>query len=60
MVFFSVPKIDRCTIDMQRIPGEVVGGDKVKFYKVATSAGIIKQTFHFHFCLHWRCQSQQE
>ena len=49
MVFFSVPKIDRCTIDMQRIPGEVVsvtGVDKVKFYKVATSAAIIKHAFH--------------
>ena len=34
---------------MQRIPGEVVnvtGGDKTKFYKVATSAGIIKHAFH--------------
>ena len=33
---------------MQRISGEVAsvtGGDKVKFYKVATSAGIIKHTF---------------
>ena len=49
MVSFSVPKIDRCTTDMQRILGEVVsvtGGDKVKFYNVATSAGIIKHAFH--------------
>ena len=48
MVSFSVPKIDRCKTDMQRIPGEVVsvtGGGKVKFYKVATSAGIIKHAF---------------
>ena len=39
LVSFSVPKIDRCTTDMQRIPGEIVnvtGGDKIKFYKVAT------------------------
>ena len=48
MVSFSVPKIDRCITDLQRIPGEVVsvtGGDKIKFYKVATSAGIIKHAF---------------
>ena len=34
---------------MQRIPGKIVkvtGGDKIKFYKVATSAGIIKHAFH--------------
>ena len=33
---------------MQRIPGEIVcvtGGDKVKFYKVTTSTGIIKYAF---------------
>ena len=24
MVSFSVPNVDRCTTDMQRIPGEVV------------------------------------
>ena len=45
---FSVPKIDRCTTDMQRIPGGIVnvtGGDNIKYYKVATSAGIIKHAF---------------
>ena len=33
---------------MQRIPSEIVsvtGGEKVKFYKVATSAGLIKHAF---------------
>ena len=33
---------------MQRIPGEIVnvtGGDKIKYNKVATSAGIIKHAF---------------
>ena len=48
LVSFSVPKIDRCTTDMQRIPGEIVnvtGGDKIKYYQVATSAGIIKHAF---------------
>ena len=35
---------------MQRIPGEVVrvtGGDKIKCYRVATSAGFIKHAFRF-------------
>ena len=48
IISFSVPNIDSCITDMKRIPGEVVsvtGGDKVKFYKVATSAGIIKHAF---------------
>ena len=43
-----VPKIDRCSTDLQRIPGvihSVSGGDQVKYYKVATSVGMIKIKF---------------
>ena len=42
-VAFYVPKIDS-----QRIPGELVsvtGDEKIKFYKVATSAGLLKNAF---------------
>ena len=48
MVSFMVPKIDRCSTDLQRIPGvihSVSGGDQVKYYKVATSVGMIKNKF---------------
>ena len=48
MVSFMVPKIDRCSTDLQRIPGvihSVSGGYQVKYYKVATSAGMIKNKF---------------
>ena len=49
-VSFYVPKIDRCSTDLQRIPSEIVsvtGGEKVKFYKVATSAGLSKACFQW-------------
>ena len=45
---FYVPKTDRCSTDLQRIPGEIVsvtGGEKIKFYKVVTSAGLLKNAF---------------
>ena len=47
-VSFYVLKIDRCSTDLQRIPGEIVsvtGGEKIKFYKVGTSAGLLKNAF---------------
>ena len=46
-VSFPVPKIDRCTTDMQRISGEIINvtGNTIKFYKVATSVGVIKTHF---------------
>ena len=48
MVSFLVPKLDRSSTDMQRIPGVILGvsgGDKLKFYKVGTTVGIIKNKF---------------
>ena len=47
-VSFWVPKIDRCSTDFQRIAGEIVsvkGCKKIKFYKVATSVGLVKNAF---------------
>ena len=47
-VSFCVPKIDRCSTDLQRIPGEIIsvrGGEKIKLYKVATSVGLVKNAF---------------
>ena len=47
-VSFQVPKIDRCSTDLQRIPGiilNVSGGHKIQFYQVATSVGIINTKF---------------
>ena len=47
-VSFCVPKIDRCSTNLQRIPGEIVsvpGGEKIKLYKVATSVGLVKNAF---------------
>ena len=47
-VSFCVPKIDRCSTDLQRIPGEIVSvirGEKIKLYKVATSVGLVKNAF---------------
>ena len=47
-VSFLVPKIDRCSTDMQRIPGvvcKVSGGEKLKFFSIATSVGVIKHKF---------------
>ena len=48
-ISFAVPKIDRCSTDMSRIPGVILnvsGGHKVQFYQVVTSVGIIKHKFH--------------
>ena len=47
-VSFCVPKIDRYSTDLQRIPDEIVsvtGGEKIKLYKVATSVGLVKNAF---------------
>ena len=47
-ITFLVPKIDRCNTDMHRLPGiisDVTGGEHIKYYKVATNAGIIKTKF---------------
>ena len=44
-VSFCVPKIDRCSTDLQRIAGEIVSGEKIKLYKVATSVGLVKNAF---------------
>ena len=43
-----VPKIDRCSTDMCRIPAvitNVSGGDKIKFYQITTAAGIVRNKF---------------
>ena len=43
-----VPKIDRCSTDLQRISGvihSVSGGNQVRYYQVATRVGIIKNKF---------------
>ena len=48
MVSFLVPKLDSNSTDMQRIPGVILGvsgDDKLKFYKVGTTVGIIKNKF---------------
>ena len=48
-VSFCVPKIDRCSTDLQRIPNEIVsvtGGEKINLYKVATSVGLVKNAFN--------------
>ena len=38
LVSITVPKIDRCSTDLQRVPGVIhSGGDQVKYYQVATS-----------------------
>ena len=43
-----VPKINRCSTDMCRIPAvitNVSGGDKIKFYQITTTAGIVRNKF---------------
>ena len=47
-VSFCVPKIDRCSTDLQRIAGEIVsvtGGEKIKLYKVAAFVGLLENAF---------------
>ena len=46
VIMLILSKIDRCSTDLQRILGvihSVSGGDQVKYYKVATSVGMIKK-----------------